>query len=381
MKVKIETLTPVHIGSGNYLQYNTEFFTVVTPSGKSYLRVVDERKILELIGEEHLQNWLLSIDRKQSIKDFMKVHAHNAKPADYSRRRMFLFSDVKDGDTLKECLHNGMGLPYIPGSSIKGALRTAITASVAQKHADLDSLARVEKKKKDRSGNYVTKITHDGDRVEKALFGSDANSDVFRFLQCGDAYFLKDSEIAIRLQMYLNITHKDSLVPKVDIKPQLVEALSSGLESEFQLKLNTDYYNMIVAQQPQSVGQLPDEMKDITSLFKVVNQHTLNLVNREIEFWSDQTKTGAEEYVAQMRNKANAIQKEVDKGNKSCILRIGHAIGWDFITGGWARNLKDFDDIVYEARPGNSRYEEYDFPKSRRLDTDGEIIGFVKLSI
>jgi CRISPR type III-A-associated RAMP protein Csm5 len=34
--------------------------------------------------------------------------------------------------TLKECIHSGLGVPYIPGSSIKGAIRTAIVATLAQ---------------------------------------------------------------------------------------------------------------------------------------------------------------------------------------------------------------------------------------------------------
>ncbi len=382
MKVKIETLTPVHVGSGNFLQYNTDFFTVmVQSSGKSFVRVVDDRKILELIGPEHLQDWVLSIERKQNIKDFMKIYAPNAKPADYSRRRMGLYSNVCQGDTLKECIHNGQGAPYIPGSSIKGALRTAITAAVAQTRRDLENIARVEKRVRDRTGNFVTKVTHDGSRVEQALFGPDANSDVFRFLQCGDAYFTKGSEVVFRLQMYLNITHSDSLVPQKDTKPQLVEALGMGAESEFQMKLNTSYYDSIVAQQPNTVGQLPVEMRSVSNLFATVNQHSLNLVNREVEFWNNQNKSGAEQYVTQMKKMAETIQKEIDNGNSSCVLRIGHAIGWEFITGGWTRDFNEFEDIVDEARPGNSRYAEYDFPKSRRLDTEGEMIGFVKLSI
>jgi CRISPR type III-A-associated RAMP protein Csm5 len=376
MKVKIETLTPVHIGSGNFLQNNTEYFTVVTTSGKRYVRIVDERKILDLIGKEHLQNWLLSIERRQNIKEFIKVYAPNAKPADYSRRKMILFCNVEDGDTLKECIHNGMGLPYIPGSSIKGALRTAITEIVANKKENLDTIARV---KKYRKGQLVEE--YDGGAVEKYLFGHDANQDIFRFLQCGDAYFPAGKEVVFRLQMYLNITHSDTLIPQENTKPQLIEALGQGAESVFQLKLNTESYKKIFAKQPSAVGQLPEEMNSIEKLFATVNIHTYSLVKREIDFWTDQDRTGAELYIEQMKKLADGIQFEIANGNKSCILRIGHASGWDFITGGWARNLEDFQDVRYAARPGESHFLEYAFPKSRRLDTDGEIIGFVKLSM
>ena len=42
----------------------------------------------------------------------------------------------------------------------------------------------------------------------------------------------------------------------------------------------------------------------------------------------------------------------------------------------------DFDtDIVSASRPQNAKYSEYMFPKSRRLGSDGELVGFVKLSL
>ena len=382
MKVKIETLTPVHIGSGNFLHYNTEFFPVTVTeksSGKKYrcVRIIDERKILDLIGPKHLQDWLLSIERGQNIMEFMKVFAPDAKTSDYSRRRVFLYGEVKEKDTLKECIHNGMGLPYIPGSSIKGALRTAITAILAHKKDDLEDIAKVYYIK-DGEEEYK----YDGYCVENSFYGSDPNHDIFRFLRCGDAYFPVEKEIVFRLQMYLNITKDKSLVPKIEhSKPQLIEALGEGAQSEFQLHLDTDHYDGIITLQPNAVGELPDEMKSVEKLFAAVNKHTLDLVCQEIDFWSDIDKTGADCYVEQMENMAESIRDEIKKGNKSCILRIGHAIGWDFITGGWARDFEDFELVKDQARYKNYNYRDYVFPKSRRLDTDGEMIGFVKLSL
>jgi CRISPR type III-A-associated RAMP protein Csm5 len=371
MNIKIETLTPVHIGSGNLLHYNTDFFSVVVQTnGTRYLRVADDRKILDLIGPERLQDWVLSIERGQNIKEFMKIYAPNARPVDYSRRKIRFFGDdVSKADTLKECIHNGMGFPYIPGSSIKGALRTAITASLAATHPRRDYCL------KNLKGRY------DGSVIEKQLFGSDSNKDVFRFMQCGDAYFSKGTEVAFLLQMYLNITRSNDLHPTQNIKPQFIEAIGCNASSEFQLNLETNYYDWVKTQQHNSVGEMPDAMKSVSGLFRLVNQHTLSLVNQEIDFWSELNKTGADDYIESMKDMQQRIEALIVAGNSSCILRIGHAIGWNFITGGWARNTQDFDNIKYAARPNNNKYVEYDFPKSRRLDSDGEMIGFVKLSV
>ena len=83
-------------------------------------------------------------------------------------------------------------------------------------------------------------------------------------------------------------------------------------------------------------------------------------------------------------NKCNCTE-ECDCGcqeGKECVLRLGHASGWRFITGAWTENLDNFkSEIVPASRPKNFNYEQYVFPKSRRLDEDGDIFGFVKLEL
>ena len=101
----------------------------------------------------------------------------------------------------------------------------------------------------------------------------------------------------------------------------------------------------------------------------------------EIEYWKSVQKSGfsgADNYIENMQ------QILVDIGNcqegKECVLRLGHASGWRFITGAWTENLDNFkSEIVPASRPKNFNYEQYVFPKSRRLDEDGDIFGFVKL--
>lgn len=69
------------------------------------------------------------------------------------------------------------------------------------------------------------------------------------------------------------------------------------------------------------------------------------------------------------------------KDGKECVLRIGHGSGWRFITGAWSEKLNSFNPVVISAaRPNNFRYNEYNFPKTRRVDEECELLGFVKLT-
>lgn len=369
-EIKIEVLSPVHIGSGNLLQNNTDFVT--TNNGvDNFIRVVDDRKILELIGVEHLNDWLLSIERKDNTKELVKRFAPNSKVADYSKRRLIDYSQgINPNDTLKEHIHNGMGLPYIPGSSIKGSIRTAILATLVNKVENKET--KIKTGKSDKFGNPFLNAS----KIEQELFGKDPNSDIFRFIHVGDAYFEMDSEIALRV-VNINIRRGDDL--QDNSKPQLIEAINNGVSSTFEMKIAKDYYDF-VRNNFRDIGNLATEINSLPNLFMLINSHTERLVNSEIEYWDEIDKTGAEDYVENMKRILSEIES-CEKG-KQCVLRIGHASGWRFITGSWTEKLDNFNEVVVPAsRPNYSRYTEYDFPKSRRIDEESDVLGFVKLSL
>ena len=367
-KIKITTLTPEHVGLGNLFQYNTDF-VATKEDGYSYLNIIDARKILELIGVGHLNDWVLSIERNENTKELVKRYSPLSSVSDYTLRRAYLCCTVLPTDTLKECLHDGMGIPYIPGSSIKGAIRTALVAELSQRI--LPSLPD----KKD--------VRFLASEVEGRLFGKDPKDSLFRFLQIGDAYFDEGCEIALRLVMGLNITQDESLKSPKDNKPQLVEAIGIDEEAVFSLNIKMESYSK-ARQSSDNLRQMPEEMRSVPNLFQLINQHTEALLKKEIEFWQreGEEKIGAEDY----EEKIKEILDEVDKcgeDNRSCVLRIGHASGWRFITGAWSEQLPFFDSsVVNAARSGNaSKYSEYSFPKSRRTASDGDLMGFVKLSM
>ncbi len=363
-KVKITTLSSVHIGSGDFLQQNTDF-VFGTEGEEEFLYVVDPKKILNVIGSENIENWLLSIERKEDTKLFVSRYVKNITPVDYSERKILNFATIRSTDTLKECIHNGMGFPYIPGSSIKGAIRTAVLATYS------DKINNPENKIKDFKGKVSAK------QIEGELFGKDPNKDIFRFIQVGDAYFDTDTVISTKL-INLNITSSDSLIDKK--KSQLVEAIRPNVDSFLQIKVNKEQYEWVSSHQNSNVGTLYEGMSSLPKLFKLINQYTKKLVNEEIEYWKDADKTGGETYVENMQTILNEINS-CKEGE--CVLRLGHASGWRFITGAWTEYLDNFFDVVVESsRPNNSKfYKEYDFPKSRRLDEDSDILGFVKMCI
>mgnify|MGYP003292235894 FL=1 len=368
--VKIKTLTSVHIGSGEVLQIGSDF--VKGKMGNNYvLAVVSPEKVLDLIGEEHLQDWVVAIERKESTGNVVKRFAPNAKVEDYAKRIVLEWSEAHERDTLKEHIHNGQGKPYIPGSSIKGAIRTAILASLAENVNDAE-------RKIDVSANGKKKTN--ANKVEKELFGSDPNNDVFRFLQVGDAYFGECYTVSLRM---VNINERTSKIFWDKSKSQMIEALPSEDITRFEMKLNVEGYNKS-KEKWSTIGDLPNIMSSYESLFEAINNHTIRLLDFELEYWKERSDRDDSDKVECYLEKIESIKNEAQncgKG-KECVLRIGHGSGWNFITGGWARDLDNFESLVVPvSRPNNQNYSEYDFPKTRRVDDVCELLGFVKLSL
>lgn len=347
------------------MRNNTDFL-VYREDDDSFISVIDPQKILALVGEEHLEDWLLSIENPDdTVVRFVKRYNKNAHPDDYALRIITNYAEVKKTDTLKECIHNGMGLYYIPGSSIKGAIRTAVLSQLSKGKG-------LEGKIRDKNNRINAK------QVEKYFFGEDPNKDIFRFLQVGDAYFSNDCGIATRM-VNLNITHKNDLGDYS--KSQIVEAIGLENSTSLQMKITNDYYQWVKGKRQEDIATLPMEMESLSSLFILINTHLEELVSSEIQIWTElqESYSGAEDYIDNMRLILDEI-KQCQKG-KECVLRIGYGAGWRFITGGWAEDLDNFNEVISASRPKNNLYTEYVFPKSRRLDEDSDVFGFVKLSM
>ena len=363
---KIETLSQIHIGNGSFLQEGNDYI-----ADDDYLYVLNTDKLGNIIGTdtESIQLWTNAI-MNGGASMFLKSRIQGHPLQDLAKRRIKRISDFDTGQsTLKECMHDGLGKPYIPGSSIKGAIRTVVMSSLARKEI-VQRLNRESDRKKWK------KIIQD---IEGELLHFEAysrtgkrdvspSSDMFRFLSTGDASFDYGVEIAVK-QVNLNITERNSLLDNK--KTQVVEAIKPGVSSQFRLKIGEDFYRY-------------SGIEDMQNLFKIINDHTYNLLCDEIDFWvkgEGSGYTGQDNYLDQL----DIILDKIEEcQSNECILRIGQASGWRFVTGAWLEEIdKQYfkNVIVPQCRPKNERYRGYPFPKSRRIDSSSNVFGFVKLTV
>lgn len=354
--IQIKTLTQVHIGNGSFLQQGNDF-VVNNEEDNSDVYILSIDRLSKLIGinVSSVSLWMKSIedgDPASFLKKYIKGHPYT----EYAKRRITNYAKFSSKSlTLKECIHDGMGRPYIPGSSIKGAIRTAVLAYLTGNviRTAMAECNTPEERKKTIAG------------MEKRLLGRTTDTDVFRFLCTGDAFFHRGSEIAVK-QINLNITESDRV--KDFSKNQIVEAIGFGEASSFRLTIQERFFEQT-------------KIKGEQGLFEVINNHTRKLVEEEIDYW-DGYAEDVQDYVASMEDILNDIN---DCRPDECVLRIGQGSGWRFITGAWLEAVdRDIfrNEIVPLCRPKNNQhYRQYDFPKTRRIDDESYVFGFVKLRI
>ncbi len=367
-KVEIKTLTPVHIGSGRNLMPDTEYIPFTEDI--RYLAVIDESKIIQIIGEENIDRWIAIINNNERLIDYLIQRKHDLKKEDVSRRIITDFSqdNIKNRE-LKEQLHSARNFPILPGSSTKGAIRSALLAYFIK---NKPYLLEKEHHLMGRKANYQDKY------VNERIFGRTPNDDMLRFLYVGDVDYHCDT-ISIDMRL-LNMYNKGW-----DLKNgnrQLVECIPADITGTTKMKLNKEKLLL-------DNTWFDTKILDWGNILKIINDHTIKLLEKEVHFWNEEVVNFQEFDNYMIHNIKNVLEIAQNCEYNQAVLRVGGYSGWDYITGSWIKdgwinrvvNDNTWKKIIKEARRGKD-YPNMDvFPKTRKLDIEGDVTGFVKLTV
>lgn len=365
--VKIDTLTPVHIGSGIALQGDMEY--LVFPEERE-IAVVDDQRILNLIGEAQINQWMDTIQQGNDLKAYLSRKKRDLIPDDVAKRLIQIEgTSPRANRELREQLHNGQGWPMIPGSSLKGAIRTAILAFVIENEG--------QKWVQDRA-NLVNRYNRfKDDKLIKQYFGKDPYQDIFRLLQVGDVHF---NQTTCYLTQAINSTHRGWQFK--DPINQFIEAIPDNLSSTFQLKFNHTLYKKAKKRTPRLYEGFHDRIRELDpiSLFYNINDHFDILIDNEIKFWKKEGNPAILDNYLDELDRISSIINRCEEGE--CVLRLGYGTGAKNMTGDWQKqfmNHKDYLELVQSLRPKHSNKLPY--PKTRRMVEAGFPLGYVKLKI
>ncbi len=370
IQLAVEILTPVHVGSGEELYRELDY---VEQRGQVF--VVDQNRTFNAIASGHTAlDTLLQANPK--LSDSVRLAGtYYGYPLPYLQGKMAL------PEKFREFIKDAMLHPYLPGSSIKGAIRTALLA--AWLHSRPSGIAsrlprwdNTQKKPTCSPKMAATAIT-------KYVFGSDPNKDLLRALHVGDANF-QTSDLCLADVRWLNITRSNDRqfakwrnmsnrknenrwqdatgIYAETLAPTAIAAMSLQWD-RFLLKDPNRWYA------PQhSLELLP---ADFAGLCAKLNGHARHILEQEIKFFQRYKQQTIVE-------QCETLRETIQQTENAAYLRLAWGSGWRGMTGGW-QDAETQEKMRGLYRLGKSE----NFPKTRRLAVQGNPrlpLGWIRLS-
>lgn len=128
-RMSLTTLSPVFIGSGEELNKSMYVYN------DNEIMIIDEKKLIkELLLRKGLYESFLNgcSSGDLNLTNFLEKNLNGYKDIDIYKYKITSYSNIKTNgkfNNINTFIKSSNGKPYIPGSSIKGAIRTAIIAN------------------------------------------------------------------------------------------------------------------------------------------------------------------------------------------------------------------------------------------------------------
>jgi len=342
-RLTLQTLSPVHIGAGVELRLGFDF---VLNNGKTWR--LDEDAILSEKGDQlrpnRTGNYPLPGQLLQAV-DFKKAELFRYVLRGTPRSR-------RQDARLQEFIKDVHDRPYIPGSSLKGALRTALAWTGWR-----------EVRPKLNRGAIGNRRSWAARPLEQKLFGPDPNHDLLRALQVSDLFGPDKAGEG------LVVVNAQVVTPGSLGSPIELEALRGNLSFSGALKIDETLFTPL-AEKKLGFGSRRHWLDE---LLPRVQAHSHARI-AELLGWFEPID-GAQKIAAFYRQ-----MYELKLPPNRALLQLGWGSGWDGKTY-WTHLQQDgelFEKIMREfklqraTRRGPRRRAGDPFPTSRRVATRGE---------
>jgi CRISPR-associated protein Csm5 len=368
-QLTITTLSPLHIGTGDLLLQDYDF---VKFRGQSW--VVNEDALAAMLYDESQSDFNAMV-RGDSLRGLLRDSDY---VPDSPLFRYVLSGEPQAssrGAQVQALIKDAWDRPYIPGSSLKGALRTAIASRgwIERGHQFHPSI--LDSRAKFAAQEMEGKVMYGNDRNGQPVKpGRRPNHDIMRALQISDS---APSDVQLQMLNVQVVTPKGFGSP-IDIEaiPQDTTLTARMVLDDFILKQKVDIEQRHELREGVRVR---DELGFdklhrllLNKLATVVNGFTEARLDEESKRWQNQPGL--------MRSYYNYLHKEIypNLAEDEFLIQLGWGGGWDSKTFGaiLTENPKYFAQIannpkyrmMIRQRGQTLTYNEGDrFPKSRRL--------------
>jgi CRISPR-associated protein Csm5 len=366
MKYEIEVISPLHIGSGGTIspieyvvednfyradmdrlfedeRFDTDRFIEGAKGGALYLgRFAPE------LAKEHVR---YALDISQSTRT--NLQGLIDRPSSEVREYIKTKDDV-----------------YIPGSSLKGAIRTAILWWVLKNDADRFDRAKKRLNNLVRSRDRVDK-KRVGDEIEKLVFGTDPTKDILKTLQVSDTSAINVEELELEEVRTLTTTPRGHNWKSFCT---YVEALKPRTKLDLEMKID----EFLLEGDAASELHFESKQELVREIPKMCEEFAKDFIEDEIRFFELYNNPRELEEVLEFYKSLKGREDE-----NSFLLHLAWGSGWHGMTVGRLLEPNLLGDLRRKFRLGKARVPE--FPKTRRIVFEDEKpkypLGWIKLKV
>jgi len=339
--VEIEVLSPLHIGTGRALQRGYDY----TVFRDQMWRINED----PLFADKYIQ----AGENQQALNRVLmgRPAEELLEPSDYRLHPEYFRYHMPgqpraegQGAELRECLKDPYDRPYIPGSTLKGALRTVVAWTIFR-----------EEKRRFSARALGSSRSWAGQPLERELLGRDPNHDLLRAVIVHDSAPAKQSDLLL--------ANVQVVAGRRAQAPIEVEAIKMG--TQLQTSLTLDEYLL----EPNLARRLGWGQKG--DILRSLSVHSRNLalvrIKAQQAYFAGRPEFGRVQRFYQLLEKLHAQLKDTP----DFLLQIGWGGGWDAKTLGdqLTAQPKELEEIIdrYRMNRGKARRTGDTFPRSRRL--------------
>lgn len=373
IQLGIEILTPVQCGSGQELFKELDYV-----EKQKQVFVVDQIQSFNKIADKDVSNNndLNDLLRSSQLSDLVALAGYHG----YELKRIVGSGIVPD--KIREHLKDAHFKPYLAGSALKGAIRTALIAEHLRSLPDTSSYQRFLPATTNRPKDKFA-----DDKLLENLLGKAAKQDeqdkqdIFRALHIKDAMFNTEQLCLVDIR-WLNLTgradHETAQWRSMATRRSFprwqdadgihAEMLKPKSQASFHLQWDEFLLSDLSRWHATTQSILPSNFEDLKT---TLNAHANYRLQQEIAFYH---RYGALKPEQECQKLLNLLAKDLD----SIYLQLSWGSGWRGMTGDW------MDDGLELAMRQlyNLGKTNMPFPKTRRLAVLGEPklpLGWVRL--
>ncbi len=333
--VTVKTLTPVHIGSGKDLQQDFDF---VVHNGQTWVLNVERIFEEQYTADPGILEKLYSIPPGQLLK---KEELRYGSP--FVR---YSLVGAPAGREIREALKDARDRPYIPGTSLKGAIRTVLAwRGWTELGLSLQKVSpRTEKKFAARP-------------IEAKIFGEDPHHDLLRALRIADSEPC-DPECLEIVQVRVWTRGRPAA-------PISVEAIRPNTTFPLQITLDEALFSPWAGQEQ---GFPLRHREWLTTLSEAAWTRANALLRSAQTYWH---RNGLfKDVLASLITQRQQLKTSAAPGFPLCL---GFGVGWEGMTlGPLLKEDPAWPRIFRELRISRGNVSPEEFPRSRRVVVNGQ---------